>query len=245
MSDDHTGALDAVVGGVHLVVDAGRHQLGPGAVAARGPLAPCLVLVQAGGEVYGPLERLAVSAVATQGVAGHAEMALTPFAEAAFANARVQLDDIDPAAWQPGAPQARLSVVADLQPQGKGIVGSFGLTNHRPGPLDQQRPQPTALPMPRHAQPAEQVPANMGIHPLRRDQPQHTGIYPQHQRRQGVEAHNRPLLARGWVDGQGRGAPALLLFQPSALAQEGIDFNGTWAIARGEKRHWMVGAQPL
>jgi translocation and assembly module TamB len=87
----------------------------------------------------GPLERLAVSATATQGVAGHAEIALTPFAQAAFANARLQLDDIDPAAWQPGAPQARLSIVADVQPQGAGIVGSFGLTNHRPGPLDQQR----------------------------------------------------------------------------------------------------------
>ncbi len=87
----------------------------------------------------GPLERLAVSAVATQGVAGHAEIALTPFAEAVFATARLQLDDIDPAAWQPGAPQARLSIVADVQPQGEGIVGSFGLTNHRPGPLDQQR----------------------------------------------------------------------------------------------------------
>jgi translocation and assembly module TamB len=87
----------------------------------------------------GPLERLAVSAVATQGVAGHAEIVLTPFAAAAFANARVQLDDIDPATWQPDAPQARLSIVADVQPQGEGIVGSFGLTNHRPGPLDKQR----------------------------------------------------------------------------------------------------------
>jgi translocation and assembly module TamB len=87
----------------------------------------------------GLLERLAVSAIATQGVAGHAEIELTPFASAAFANARLQLDDIDPAAWQPGAPQASLSIVADVQPQGEGIVGSFGLTNHRPGPLDRQR----------------------------------------------------------------------------------------------------------
>jgi translocation and assembly module TamB len=51
----------------------------------------------------------------------------------------VQLDDIDPATWQDGAPQARLSIVADVQPQGEGIVGSFGLTNHQPGPLDKQR----------------------------------------------------------------------------------------------------------
>ncbi|MDP3445670.1 MAG: hypothetical protein Q8T08_22645, partial [Ignavibacteria bacterium] len=40
---------------------------------------------------------------------------------------------------QPGAPQARLSITADVAPQGDGIVGSFGLTNHLPGPLDRQR----------------------------------------------------------------------------------------------------------
>ena len=96
------------------------------------PLAVALTAV-------GPLDRLTISAVATEGVAGHAEIELTPFASAAFARARVQLDDIDPATWQDGAPQARLSIVADVQPQGEGIVGSFGLTNHQPGPLDKQR----------------------------------------------------------------------------------------------------------
>lgn len=87
----------------------------------------------------GPLERIALTAVATQGVAGTAEVALTPFADAAFASARLLLEDIDPATWQPGAPQARLSITADVVPQGDGIVGSFGLTNHQPGPLDRQR----------------------------------------------------------------------------------------------------------
>lgn len=87
----------------------------------------------------GPLERIALSAVATQGVAGTAEVALTPFAEAAFASARLQLENIDPATWQPGAPQARLSITADVAPQGDSIVGSFGLTNQQPGPLDRQR----------------------------------------------------------------------------------------------------------
>lgn len=87
----------------------------------------------------GPLERLAVSAVATEGVAGHVEIELTPFAAAAFARARLQLDDIDPATWRADAPQARLTLVADVQPQGDGVVGSFGLTNYRPGPLDKQR----------------------------------------------------------------------------------------------------------
>jgi translocation and assembly module TamB len=47
----------------------------------------------------GPLERIALTAVATQGVAGTAEVALTPFADAAFASARILLDNIDPAIW--------------------------------------------------------------------------------------------------------------------------------------------------
>jgi translocation and assembly module TamB len=87
----------------------------------------------------GPLERFALSAVATQGVAGTANVTLTPFADAAFAKARIQLENIDPATWQPGAPQAKLSVTADFEPQGSDIVGSFGLTNHQPGPIDHQR----------------------------------------------------------------------------------------------------------
>lgn len=87
----------------------------------------------------GPLERIALAAVATQGVVGTAEVALTPFADAAFASARLLLEDIDPATWQAGAPQARLSITADVVPQGAGVIGSFGLTNHRPGPLDRQR----------------------------------------------------------------------------------------------------------
>ncbi|MCG2576288.1 translocation/assembly module TamB domain-containing protein [Dechloromonas sp. XY25] len=87
----------------------------------------------------GPLERFDVGLVATQGVDGHAEATLTPFAAAPFASARLQLDHIDPASWQAGAPQAKLTVVADIVPEGDGIVGSFGLTNHRPGPFDHQR----------------------------------------------------------------------------------------------------------
>jgi len=87
----------------------------------------------------GPLERIALAAVATQGVAGHAEVVLTPFAETAFASARVLLEDIDPATWLAGAPQARLSITADVEPQADGITGSFGLTNHQPGPLDRQQ----------------------------------------------------------------------------------------------------------
>lgn len=87
----------------------------------------------------GPLQRIALAALATQGVAGNADVVLTPFADAAFANARVLLENIDPATWLEGAPQARLSISADIQPQGGDIVGSFGVTNHQPGPIDRQR----------------------------------------------------------------------------------------------------------
>lgn len=87
----------------------------------------------------GQLERVELAIVATQGIAGHAEATLTPFAAAPFANARLQLDHLDPSSWQAGAPQAELSMVADIAPQAYGILGSFGLTNHQPGPLDRQR----------------------------------------------------------------------------------------------------------
>ena len=88
---------------------------------------------------HGPLDRISLAAVASEGIAGHAEIVLTPFADAAFASARILLEAFDPATWLAGAPQARLSITADVQPQGAGIIGSFGLTNLQPGPLDRQR----------------------------------------------------------------------------------------------------------
>ena len=133
--------LHALTGGIAITGRASLDGLAPFPLAASAeisgqlderPLAMSLT-------ANGPLERIAISAVATQGVAGTAEVALTPFADAAFASARVLLEDIDPATWQPGAPQAKLSITADLAPQGDGIVGSFGLTNHQPGALDRQR----------------------------------------------------------------------------------------------------------
>ncbi len=87
----------------------------------------------------GPLASMTISAEATQGISGRAEAVVTPFAEAAFTSARIQLEDVDPSTWQPGAPQARLSISADVVPREGGIIGSFGLTNHRSGPLDRQR----------------------------------------------------------------------------------------------------------
>lgn len=87
----------------------------------------------------GPLERLELAASARAGLQGEAQAVLTPFADAPFASAHVALDELDPAAWQKGVPAARLSLRADLQPQGNGIAGHFSLNNAQPGPLDRQR----------------------------------------------------------------------------------------------------------
>lgn len=133
--------IHALTGGIAITGRAGLDGLAPLPLTASAaisgqlderPLAMSLT-------ANGPLERIAVTAVATQGVAGTAEVALTPFADAAFASARLLLEDIDPATWQPGAPQARLSITADVAPQDDGIVGSFGLTNLQPAPIDRQR----------------------------------------------------------------------------------------------------------
>jgi len=59
----------------------------------------------------GRLDRIDLGIVATQGIAGHAEAVLTPFAAAPFASARLQLERIDPASWRAGAPQAQLSLL--------------------------------------------------------------------------------------------------------------------------------------
>jgi translocation and assembly module TamB len=87
----------------------------------------------------GALERIELAAAATQGIEGHASVTLTPFAPAPFSIARLQLEHIDPASWLANAPQADISIVADFEPRQSNILGSFGLTNHRPGPLDKQK----------------------------------------------------------------------------------------------------------
>jgi translocation and assembly module TamB len=87
----------------------------------------------------GPLEKIDLQAIAEAGLSGRADVVLTPFAPAAFASARLALDEIDPAAWQSGAPQAQLSLRADLLPQGHGVAGRFRLDNRQPGKIDLQR----------------------------------------------------------------------------------------------------------
>lgn len=90
-------------------------------------------------QAAGPLSEILLKARAEQGISGQARATLTPFAQHLFASAHVELDAIDPAAWQPGAPGADLALSLDLQPKGTGLAGGFSLHNRRPGYLDRQR----------------------------------------------------------------------------------------------------------
>jgi translocation and assembly module TamB len=136
LSDFRARAADIAVSGQATLDGAPPLLLAAGA-ELTGQLAeqPLALAVQAAGR----LERLALQAVARQGLEGEAEMVLTPFAPAAFASARIALANLDPAAWHRAAPKARLSLRADLAPQGDGVAGEFTLSNPQHGPLDRQR----------------------------------------------------------------------------------------------------------
>ena len=95
-----------------------------------------LVLVA---QADGALDRINLTINALRGITGEAQAALTPFAATPIAHAQVALRDIDPAAWQAGAPQARLAVTARLDPREDEIAGQFSITNPLTGPLDRQR----------------------------------------------------------------------------------------------------------
>ena len=90
----------------------------------------------------GPLDRIEVKVTAEEGVSGNGRALLTPFARQPFAEARLELADVDPAAWIDGAPAARLTLQADVRPderQADAVAGSFELRNASAGPLDRQR----------------------------------------------------------------------------------------------------------
>jgi len=87
----------------------------------------------------GELAAISVHVTGRQGIAGTAEALLTPFAATPFTRARIDLSDIDPAAWLAAAPTARLAVSGELLPQGDAFAGSLNLRNSLPGPLDRQR----------------------------------------------------------------------------------------------------------
>lgn len=96
-------------------------------------------------DANGPIERLPVQLDATslqQQV--HAQALLTPFAALPLANARVQATQIDPHAFLPAAPSARLNLKARLEPVPNppdaelSLKGEFSFTNESPRPFDRQ-----------------------------------------------------------------------------------------------------------
>lgn len=123
-----TGAAQ-IDGGSSLAIEA--QAAISGQVAER----PLALDLQAGGH----LAEISLNLVARQGIDGTAAAILTPFAAAPFASTQVALTNIDPAAWLAAAPAARLSLKANLVPQGDGVAGDFSLSNAEPGTLDQQR----------------------------------------------------------------------------------------------------------
>jgi len=93
-------------------------------------------------DAAGPLERIVLKVVAEEGLRGDGEVTLTPFARHAFAEARLALTDVDPAAWIDGAPVARLTLRAQIRPddgRNGALGGDFNVGNGMAGPLDRQR----------------------------------------------------------------------------------------------------------
>ena len=93
-------------------------------------------------EATGPLDSLLLKLTAEEGVRGDAHVTLTPFARHVFAEAHLALADVDPAAWIDGAPQARLTLQAEVRPdeqQAGALSGDFKVENGLDGALDQQR----------------------------------------------------------------------------------------------------------
>lgn len=97
----------------------------------------------------GTLETLTLHAQATGlGLDGNAEIDATPFAPVPFRRAQIRAGEIDPSAFAAGAPQAALTVIADLQPQPPRegaqplppeqwtVSGPIEIANRLSGPLD-------------------------------------------------------------------------------------------------------------
>jgi translocation and assembly module TamB len=133
--------FQATQGSVAISGQATLASAAPLTLAARAEISgqlenqPLAVSLQAAG----PLEKFALEITARQGLQGEGKIILTPFARAAFANARLRLDNVAPAIWQDGAPSARLQLRADIAPSGDGVAGDFSLSNSHPGPLDEHR----------------------------------------------------------------------------------------------------------
>jgi translocation and assembly module TamB len=111
----------------------------------------------AGGTLAAPRVQLKAQGHAVPGQAadpryvlsGEADALLAPFAgagQAPVSSLKLSLHGIDPAAWEPRAPHAALSLAVDLKPEGRSadglptaVAGTVALRNAEPGTIDKGR----------------------------------------------------------------------------------------------------------
>lgn len=117
----------------------------PFALTARGTLASRLqdTPVQASLAADGSLERFELTAsVAGGGAGGMLAATVAAFATPALQSLRADLFGIDPRLWAGGAPQAQLTLQAELRPltgEPFGLAGTASVRNEAPGPIDANR----------------------------------------------------------------------------------------------------------
>ncbi|MGA3703623.1 translocation/assembly module TamB domain-containing protein [Ralstonia nicotianae] len=95
-------------------------------------------------QLSGSLEALRIDATGTgAGLTAQARIDATPFGALPFTRAVVSAEQVNPRAFAPGAPEAALSVHADLRPDAQAttltVAGPVQIDNAQAGPLDRQR----------------------------------------------------------------------------------------------------------
>ncbi|WP_197338305.1 translocation/assembly module TamB domain-containing protein [Ralstonia solanacearum] len=95
-------------------------------------------------QLSGSLEALRIDATGTgASLTAQAQIDATPFGALPFTRAVVSAEQVNPRAFVPGAPEAALSVHADLRPDAQAgaltVAGPVRIDNAQAGPLDQQK----------------------------------------------------------------------------------------------------------
>ncbi|WP_055326439.1 translocation/assembly module TamB domain-containing protein [Ralstonia solanacearum] len=95
-------------------------------------------------QLSGSLEALRIDATGTgASLTAQAQIDATPFGALPFTRAVVSAEQVNPRAFVPGAPEAALSVHADLRPDAQAgaltVAGPVWIDNAQAGPLDRQK----------------------------------------------------------------------------------------------------------
>lgn len=142
-------ALQAAPGSLELAGEIGAHEPFPvsATATARGTVLADPVTVRA--VLRGPLAALEVDAdTALRGAALTAQLRIEPFVRQPLAALRGRIDALDPAAFAPASPSARLAVEIDARrPDGAAdasvalppLAGTLSIRNAQAGPIDANR----------------------------------------------------------------------------------------------------------